>query len=157
MNIVDRFWFGGTTGFVVSSVTSVVALAANQRLRRVLVKGNLTFQPKPTNVFADDGIYMGIVAVSPAVAPGAPTLANASQWAGGWWGRPAIKAAEKVAWPPVGSLDGYRWHFELDLPYSPDLGGAAGALYLGTQQLYVDANHLAIDTSYTVEAWGWQS
>lgn len=157
MSLPD-YWSGfQTTGFVASSVIQVATMAANDHIIRVRLIGTLTFNPKPTNVMGDDGIFLGILATFPAAAPPAPTAANGNTWIHGWWGRPPITACEAVYWPPAGSLPAYRWHFDIDVPYQPDNGGSAGALYVGTQQMYVDANHATIDTSYTLSMWGYQS
>lgn len=151
----DRWSDSSTTGFVASSVNKTLVIGAADRMRHVRVVGNLTFLPKPTNVQADDGALVGVVAVFPDVAPPAPSFANRFSWDPGWWGRPPVTAVEAVYWPPAGGLPGYRWHFAFEFSFMPPGEGVAGALYIGHQQIYVDANHTAPNFSYSVDAWGY--
>ncbi len=143
-----------STGFVANNVSSMFALQANYHLRHVRVTGNMTWLPLPTNVVSDDGAYMGVQAVAPAVAPAVPSVANAGIWVSMFWGRPPITATEVVDDIAQAWLRPYRWFFDFEFDCNVDLG-AVGALYVGWQEIYVDANHTAPDVSYTCIATGY--
>jgi len=149
-NWVDQFAGTAGTGQVRLSAT----IGANEHLRHVRVVGSQIFLPYPTNVISDNGAWMGILAVFPASAPPIPTFANAPTWRPGWWGRPVIDSVELIANPGIASGGGLRYNFHIDFDYAPDGGGVAGALYVGSAQMYVDANHVGVNTSFTVSAWG---
>jgi len=150
------WWDAFTSAPAASSVRLSANISGTQHLRRVEVSGSMVFAPYPTNVISDNGAYIGVVTKFPAAAPPAPTLANASAWSNGWWGRPVIDSTELMYLTGGGTIPAVRYNFHIFFDYHAAGGGTAGALYVGHQQMYVDANHVAPNVSFTVRAWGYQ-
>lgn len=150
------WWDNWTTGSVAASSHRAAILSATQHLRHVRLSGTVTFGIYPTNVIGDNGILIGVTAVFPDAAPPAPSLANAASWSDGWWGRPYIDAFEPIYWSGVTNQPAIRYFWHLEFDYQVSGGGSAGALYVGHQQLYIDANHVAPNFSASFQGWGYQ-
>jgi len=150
------WWDAFTSGPAASSVRLSANITGTQHLRRVEVSGSMVFGAYPTNVLGDNGAFIGIVTKFPVGAPPAPTQANASAWANGWWGRPVIDSVELIYLVATTNIPAVRYNFHIFFDYHAAGGGTAGALYVGHQQMYVDANHAAPNVSFTLRAWGYQ-
>lgn len=137
-----------------SDVRLVATIAAAEHLRHVRIVGSDCYQPYPTNVLGDNGIWLGVLAVFPAAAPVVPSFANAATWRPGFWGRAVIDSVESMTFALSSTIPGIRYNWHIDFDYAPEGGGSAGGLYVGYQQMYVDANHVTPVVGYTTRAWG---
>lgn len=141
-------------GAAASGVRLVATIGATDHLRHVRIVGSQVFQPYPTNVVSDNGCWFGVLAVFPAAAPVVPSFANAATWRSGWWGRPVIDSHEPMWLTGITSPSNFHNNFHIEFDYAIEGNGVAGGLYVGYQQMYVDANHVNPIVSYTTAAWG---
>jgi hypothetical protein len=138
-----------------NAVSLVQPITVSQHPRHVRVTGAVTYTSYATNVVGDDGILLGVVATFPSVAPAVPSLVNAGQWMGGFWGRPPTTATEQLIYLTGTIVGPRRTYFDVEFDYEPENGGNAGALYVGHQALYVDPNHALPTVAATVTMWGY--
>lgn len=155
MTNAPKYWTNDYSSVGAANGTfNVFALAANDHVRHVTVNGTVTLAGYPTNVIGDYAVWFGLVATFPAVAPVVPSNANSSSWRAGYWGRIRPDAVETAWYVNTTTLPAVRWFWHVDIDYSLD-ATQAGAMYIGFQQVFVDANHQTPIIGLSISAWGY--